>query len=135
MTDTASDPQRLLRAAVTAGSKAYAPYSHFQVGAAVLTVDGRIFTGCNVENASYGLTNCAERTAIFKAVSEGYKQFSAIAITCADPDVYPYPCGACRQVMAEFFDAGAAVYVAPNSKLEQYESYTVGALLPKGFTF
>lgn len=79
---------------------AYVPYSKFRVGAAVLTADGSVFTGCNVENASYGLTNCAERTAIFKAVSEGHTHFQAIAI--ASEKAPPWPCGACRQVMSEF---------------------------------
>ncbi|HBM81251.1 MAG TPA: cytidine deaminase, partial [Clostridiaceae bacterium] len=79
---------------------AYAPYSKFRVGAALLAKDGRIYTGCNIENASYGVTNCAERTAIFKAVSEGVKDFISIAIN-SDSDMFVLPCGVCRQVMAE----------------------------------
>lgn len=92
---------QLVRAASAARSFAYAPYSKFRVGAAVLCPDGRIFTGCNVENASYGLTVCAERTAVLKAVSEGASGFDAITI-CADTDDPVTPCGACRQVLAEF---------------------------------
>ena len=109
--------QRLLTAAAEASRNAHAPYSHFHVGAALMTEDGTVFTGCNVENISYGLTNCAERTAIFKAVSEGHRRMTAIAITCADEMVFPYPCGACRQVMAEFFKQDAPVFVAPTASL------------------
>ena len=81
--------------------KTYSPYSHFGVGAALLCEDGRIYEGCNIENASYGLTNCAERTAIFKAVSEGHTKFKALAVV-ADTEGPCAPCGACRQVMVEF---------------------------------
>ena len=81
----------------------YSPYSHFAVGAALLSTDGQVFTGCNIENSSFGATNCAERTAIFKAVSEGVKDFKAIAIVCSG-DQPAYPCGICRQVMSEFFN-------------------------------
>ncbi len=90
----------LLEMAAGAMRHSYAPYSGFKVGACLLTADGRLFTGCNVENASYGLTNCAERTAVFKAVSEGATAFSAIAI--AATQTAPWPCGACRQVLSEF---------------------------------
>ena len=79
----------------------YSPYSHFKVGAAVLTKDGKVYGGCNIENSSYGLTNCAERTAIFKAVSEGEREFAALAVI-ADTDGPCSPCGACRQVIADF---------------------------------
>lgn len=95
------EDQVLIQAARQARQMAYVPYSHFAVGAALLTASGRIFTGCNIENASYGLTNCAERTAIFKAVSEGETQFVTLAIV-ADTDGPVSPCGACRQVMNEF---------------------------------
>ena len=81
---------------------AYVPYSHFTVGAALLAEDGRIFTGCNVENVSYGLTNCAERVAVGKAVSEGARRFRAIAVVGPDDDAWCSPCGACRQVLFEF---------------------------------
>lgn len=89
----------LVEAAITAAEQAYAPYSDYRVGAALLTADGPIYTGCNVENASYGATICAERTAIFKAVSEGQRQFRAIAVATANGGS---PCGICRQVMREF---------------------------------
>ena len=92
---------KLRDAAAAAREYAYVPFSKFKVGAALLTEDGKIFTGCNVENASYGLTNCAERTAIFKAVSEGSTKFQAIAVIAECPQAVA-PCGACRQVIAEF---------------------------------
>lgn len=91
----------LLAAAEEAREKAYAPYSHFAVGAAVLTKDGEVYQGCNIENASYSLTICAERAAIFQAVSQGKKDFKALAV-CAATDQPVSPCGACRQVLAEF---------------------------------
>jgi cytidine deaminase len=91
----------LLQHAAKALENSYAPYSRFRVGAALLTEDGQVFTGCNVENASYGLSNCAERTAVFKAVSNGKKSFRAIAIV-SDRTNPVYPCGACRQVLREF---------------------------------
>ena len=105
--------EKLAGMAIEASAKAYAPYSKFKVGAALLAEDGRIFTGCNVENASYGLTNCAERTALFKAVSEGRRDFAALAIaggTAASPAL---PCGACRQALAEFCGPDLPVAVAP----------------------
>ena len=95
------EQQKLLLTAKEAMQYAYAPYSNFSVGAAVLTSDGRIYSGCNIENASFGATNCAERTAIFKAVSEGCSSISKIAVVCSSGH-YAYPCGICRQVMAEF---------------------------------
>ena len=93
--------QKLMDCAIKARENAYSPYSHFAVGAALLCEDGTLFEGCNIENASYGLTNCAERTAIFKAVSEGHTKFKALAVV-ADTEGPCAPCGACRQVMAEF---------------------------------
>lgn len=93
--------QKLMDCAIKARENAYSPYSHFAVGAALLCEDGTLFEGCNIENASYGLTNCAERTAIFKAVSEGHTTFKALAVV-ADTEGPCAPCGACRQVMAEF---------------------------------
>lgn len=92
----------LIRLANEAAKKAYAPYSNFRVGAALLCADGSIFTGCNVENRSYGLTNCAERTALYKAVSEGHTDYRAIAIVSPDAQDPLPPCGACRQVLSEF---------------------------------
>ena len=95
------DIQKLIDRAIVARDKTYSPYSHFAVGAALLCEDGTIYEGCNIENASYGLTNCAERTAIFKAVSEGHTTFKALAVV-ADTEGPCAPCGACRQVMVEF---------------------------------
>lgn len=93
--------EELIKKAKEARKKAYTPYSHFPVGAALLTKEGKVFTGANIENASFSLTNCAERTAIFKAVSEGYRQFKALAVV-ADSERPISPCGACRQVINEF---------------------------------
>lgn len=98
----------LVQLAKEAMKMAYVPYSKFSVGAALLTSEGKVFTGCNVENASYGATNCAERTAIFKAVSEGYQNFVKIAVVCSDP-VWAYPCGICRQVLTEFMKEGEVI--------------------------
>ncbi|MDO4483396.1 MAG: cytidine deaminase [Clostridia bacterium] len=97
--NTVTDEQ-LLALAREAMQRSYSPYSHYPVGAALLCNDGRVFQGCNIENASFGLTNCAERTAVFKAVSEGATEFTAIAI--ASKVSAPWPCGACRQVLNEF---------------------------------
>ena len=97
--------KELFSAAVKAAENSYSPYSHFRVGAALMAADGRIFTGCNIENASYSLTNCAERTAVFKAVSEGVTKFKAIAIAGSATDDFSKPCapcGACLQVLSEF---------------------------------
>jgi len=91
----------LIESALAARTKAHAPYSQFQVGAALESTDGRVFTGCNVENATYGLTVCAERVAVFKAISEGARTFQRIAVA-ADTDVLTPPCGACRQILWEF---------------------------------
>ncbi len=93
--------KELLETAEKAMENAYVPYSNFKVGAALLCADGTVFTGCNIENASYGASNCAERTAVFKAVSEGYRDFSAIAIVSSNGGE-TFPCGICRQVLAEF---------------------------------
>lgn len=120
---------KLLEAAKQVQTRAYAPYSNFKVGAALLTEDGEIYTGCNVENVSYGLTNCAERTAIFKAVADGRQKFRAVAIT-ADSDKVCSPCGACRQVMAEFGD----YYIIQSDKDGNYVINTVDELLPGSFT-
>ena len=96
-----TDYKELIRSAFQARKRAYTPYSRFQVGAALLAKNGTVYQGCNIENASYGLTNCAERTAIFKAVSEGHTKFKAIAVV-ADTEGPCSPCGACRQVISEF---------------------------------
>ena len=120
----------LIRAALAARKNAYAPYSKFQVGAALLAKDGRVFTGCNVENASYGATNCAERTAVFKAVSEGCREFDAIAIVASSGD-FASPCGICRQVLAEFMPEGKVIL---DSDEKGMVTYSVRELLPLGFT-
>lgn len=106
-----SPEEKLIEEATRALNEAYAPYSSYRVGAAILCEDGAIFRGCNVENASYGLSCCAERVALFKAVSEGKRRFEAIAIVTEGPNPVPVPCGACRQVLAEF-SPGLRVIVA-----------------------
>jgi cytidine deaminase len=125
------DIQTLIDQAIEARKKAYTPYSKFQVGAAVLTKDQHVFQGCNIENASYGLANCAERTAIFKAVSEGQKEIATIVVV-ADTDGPVSPCGACRQVMAEFCDQDTKIILA-NLKGEKVET-TINELLPGFFS-
>ena len=122
--------ETLVALAKEAMKHAYAPYSRFQVGAALLAKDGRVFTGCNVENASYGATNCAERTAIFKAVSEGYREFDAIAIVASSGEHIP-PCGICRQVLAEFMPEGKVIL---DSDEKGMVTYLVRELLPSGFS-
>lgn len=130
------DNQQLIAMAMKARENAYAPYSHFSVGAALLTKDGQVFTGCNIENASYGATNCAERTAIFKAVSEGYKEFSKIAIvggkTEEEIEEYAYPCGVCRQVLAEFCDVKEMTVLVAKSENDFIEK-KLDELLPLSF--
>lgn len=121
----------LLEQAKHARENAYVPYSNFKVGAALLTEDGEVVTGCNIENASYGLTNCAERTAIFKRVSEGKNGIRKIAVVADTPRPVP-PCGMCRQVMAEFCSPDTKVILG-NLKGESKET-TVGELLPFSFT-
>ncbi|MBU3181663.1 cytidine deaminase [Clostridium psychrophilum] len=123
--------EKLVSHALEARKNAYAPYSNFKVGAAVLTDDGKIFTGCNIENASYGATNCAERTAIFKAVSEGYKTIKAIAIVGVQND-YTYPCGICRQVIAEFATADTKIILGKNDT--EFLVKTLDEILPGAFT-
>ena len=121
--------EKLMAYAREAAEFSYAPYSKFQVGAALLTEEGEVFTGCNVENASYGATICAERTALFKAVSEGKRNFSEIAIAAKDGSS-AYPCGVCLQVMNEFMPEGT-VFVEENGQIIEY---TLRQLLPKGFS-
>lgn len=122
---------RLIAAAREAAENAYCPYSKYPVGAAVLAIGGRVFTGCNIENASYGLSNCAERTAVFKAVSEGCREFIAIAI-CGGTKKPAYPCGACRQVLAEFCEPDMPVFIA-SLRGKKIIATTVGKLLPFSF--
>ena len=126
------DNHELIRAAMEAKEHAYVPYSHFRVGAALLTSDGRVFQGCNIENAGYTPTNCAERTAFFKAVYEGVRDFEAIAVN-GDADDYLYPCGVCRQVMAEFCDPKTFRILVSN-KNGDYLEYTLEQLFPGAFT-
>ncbi len=123
------DYKQLVEKAYEAKEFAYVPYSKFQVGAALLTKSGKIYTGCNVENAAYGATSCAERTAIYKAISEGEKEFEAIAIVSSSYD-YTFPCGICRQVIAEF-GVDIDIIVA---KDYDYEVYKLDELLAKSFT-
>jgi len=118
-----------LEAALSARAKAFAPYSKFQVGAALEDADGRIHTGCNVENATYGLTVCAERVAVFKAISEGVRKFRRIAIA-ADTDTLTPPCGACRQILWEFCGDIEIVLVNPRGKTEKHQ---LKDLFPKAF--
>ncbi|TQR10621.1 cytidine deaminase [Psychrobacillus soli] len=124
------DKEMLLAASIKARENAYVPYSKFPVGAALLTKDGEVIHGCNIENASFGLTNCAERTAIFKAVSEGKKDFAAIAVV-ADTEGPVSPCGACRQVLVQFCEKDMPVFLT-NLNGDVSET-TVGELLPGAF--
>lgn len=129
LTETA---ETLLRAARDAREHAYVPYSHFPVGAAVLTRDGRRFTGCNVENASYGLCNCAERTALFAAVAAGCVPGDFVALAVAANTPAPVsPCGACRQVLAELCDADMPVWLG--NLADAVQETRVAALLPGAF--
>lgn len=121
--------QKLIQAAIETRKQSYSPYSNFAVGAAVLSDDGYIYGGCNIENASYGLTNCAERTAIFNAVSDGKRNISAIAVV-ADTDRPCSPCGACRQVIGEF---KIPCIIMANLKGE-YKKVTLEELLPFSFS-
>ncbi|HEX2985794.1 MAG TPA: cytidine deaminase [Caproiciproducens sp.] len=127
----------LVRAAISAREMAYTPYSGFCVGAALLTAEGKVYTGCNIENAGYTPTNCAERTAFFKAVSEGERNFRAIAIVGgkADKPISDYcpPCGVCRQVMAEFCDPASFRIILAKSP-DEWKVYTLDELLPLGFS-
>ena len=124
------DKNLLLEESKIARENAYVPYSKFKVGAALLGKNGTVYRGCNIENAGYSLTNCAERTAMFKAISEGVMEFEAIAIV-ADTDRPCQPCGACRQVISEFCDPDMPVYLT-NLKGDVQET-TVGELLPGAF--
>ncbi len=120
--------ERLLELAREAMTRSYSPYSHYPVGAALLSSDGRVFLGCNIENAAFGLTNCGERTAIFKAVSEGVRDFTTIAIAATNSA--PWPCGACRQVLNEFAP-GIRVLVTWGDGF--VDEAPLSKLLPHGF--
>ena len=124
-----NDIKKLIEIAIQQLPKAYVPYSNYRVGAALLAKNGTIYTGCNIENASYGATNCAERTAVFKAVSEGYTQIERIAIVSSSHQKTP-PCGICRQVLAEFMTENAQILLADKDGIE---SYTIKDLLPESF--
>ena len=127
--------EKLLELAIQAMEKAYAPYSGFKVGAALLCADGTVYQGCNIENASYSPTNCAERTAFFKAIYDGHRDFAAIAVCGGkDGEITGYfpPCGVCRQVMREFCQDDFIIYMAgPDG---QYEKLTLAELLPHSFS-
>lgn len=120
------DYKKLVEMAYEAMENAYVPYSNFNVGAALLTKSGKVYTGCNVECASYGATNCAERTAIFKAVSEGEKEFAAIAIVSRTRDI-TYPCGICRQVISEFADGDLDIILAKDM---EYKVFKLSEMMP-----
>ena len=122
--------QKMINFAKEASEKAYSPYSGYKVGASLITKNGKIFTGCNIENASFGATICAERVAIFKAISEGEKDFEILAVYVNDKNNIPSPCGICRQVMMEF---------SPNLKIilsngYEYKIYNLDELLPYPFS-
>ncbi|RLQ92070.1 cytidine deaminase [Planomicrobium sp. Y74] len=125
------EKEQLLEQAIAARENAYVPYSKFPVGAALLTSDGKVYLGCNIENAGYSMTNCAERTAMFKAVSEGDRTFTALAVS-ADTEGPVSPCGACRQVLAEFCAPDMPVYLT-NLKGDVQDT-TISELLPGAFT-
>jgi len=122
--------EELIKKAIEAKQNAYAPYSKFSVGAALLTKEGKVYTGCNIECASYSGTNCAERTALFKAISEGERDIEAIAVI-SDLDTYIYPCGICRQVIMEF---GSKIKIIVAKSECDFKIHTIGDLLPYAFS-
>ena len=130
------DKKELVKEALAAREFAYTPYSKFNVGAALLCKNGRVFLGCNIESASYTPTNCAERTAFFKAVSEGEREFSAIAIVGGPAGApladFCYPCGVCRQVMAEFCSRDFKIYIAKSES--EIREYSLDEIIPFAFT-
>jgi cytidine deaminase len=126
--------KKLLAAALAAARKSYSPYSRFSVGAALLTEDGRVFTGCNVENASYGLTLCAERVAISAAVAAGCRRFTRLAIAGGTKRA-ARPCGACLQVMAEFCEPRFRILMVPLDDPKKVERAALRDLLPQVFSF
>ena len=123
------DNTQLIKLAQEAAKKAYAPYSNFKVGAALLCKSGNVYTGCNVENSSYGASNCAERTAAFKAVSEGEREFVKIAIV-SEKGGLTFPCGICRQVLSEFMPNGRIVLYSDEHGIKEF---TLNELLPYAF--
>jgi cytidine deaminase len=120
----------LISYAKKAMGNAYAPYSGFSVGAALLTTEGEVFTGCNVENASFGATICAERCAMIKAVSEGYTSFEKIAIVSSSNNI-TYPCGVCRQFLSEFMDEDSTIVLIDDN--DEIKEYSLGCLIPFAF--
>lgn len=137
MANSVTDRQLVLEA-IEARKQSYSPYSNYMVGAALLTKDGKVYRGCNIESAAYSPTNCAERTAFFKAVSEGERQFEAIAVIGAHKDAKPedygyfYPCGVCRQVMMEFCNPKTFRILTAKSA-DDFTSFTLEEILPHGF--
>ena len=129
---SAHDVPALIEAAAQAASRAYAPYSRYRVGAALRLGNGEIVCGCNVENASFGLTLCAERVAVAAAVARGERSFAALAIV-AEGEAPPFPCGACRQTLAEFCAADFPVHVATAADRETIRPFRLGDLLPHAF--
>ena len=126
-----SEALPLLENARNAAKHSHSPYSKFRVGAALLCADGQVITGCNVENASYGLTLCAERNAITTAIAAGIRSFKALAVVAEG--TLPYPCGACRQVLAEFCEPAFPVLIADARALDAFEQHRLDELLPKAF--
>ena len=133
---TAEQERTLALAALRARANAYAPYSHWTVGAALLTAEGDVIPGCNVENAAYGPTNCAERTALFAAVAQGKRRFAALAVAGGPqgetPAAFCPPCGVCRQALAEFCGPDFSIFLVKSP--EEVEEHTLGELLPLCFT-
>ncbi len=130
------DYQKLAKLAVDAKKMSYSPYSHFQVGAALLCKSGKVYTGANIENAAYTPTNCAERTAVFKAVSEGEREFLAISVSgsyAGENGDYCYPCGVCRQVLIEFVNANTFEVIVAKSE-DDYKVHKFSEILPYGFS-
>ena len=125
------EDRELVKLAIEARKNAYVPYSKFQVGAALVTEDGSVYTGCNIENASYGATNCGERTAIFKAVSEGHRLIKKMAIV-GDMTTFTAPCGICRQVIAEFAIEDIEIILVKNE--QEYIKKSLEEILPGAFT-
>ncbi|TCK98246.1 cytidine deaminase [Natranaerovirga hydrolytica] len=123
------DNDKLIKEAKVAMEFSYSPYSKFKVGAALLTKSGKIYTGCNIENASYGATNCAERVALHKAISEGEKEFIKIAVVSSSNDL-TYPCGICRQVLAEFMPKGQLILM---NQQEQIKVFDMEKIMPFAF--
>ncbi len=120
---------KLIKMAIEAREKAYVPYSGFKVGAAILTKEGKVFTGCNIESASYSPTICAERTALAKAVSEGYRDIDTVVVV-GSFEKLSYPCGVCRQMIREF---GEDIKIIVAKSTEKYKEYTIRELLPESF--